>query len=69
MTNSNENNTELDPIDAMHEEIREWIEEQGFKPESLDELIYSHHMVKSFMTDKQALEADVLMKRFDELEN
>lgn len=53
--------------DEKHEKVREWVEEQGWKPESLDELIYRNKMGedKPFMTDKQAKEADELMKMFD----
>jgi hypothetical protein len=57
----------MDKEDLLHEEIREWIEEQGFPPNSLDELIYSDRMVKSFMNEKQREEAQALMKRFEDL--
>jgi hypothetical protein len=53
--------------DLLHEEIRDWIEEQGFPAQSLDELIYSDRMVKSFMNDKQKKEAQDLMDRFLEI--
>ena len=57
----------MDKEDLLHEEIREWIEEQNFPPNSLDELIYSDRMVKSFMNEKQREEAKNLMERFYEL--
>lgn len=57
----------MDKEDLLHEEIREWIEEQGFPPNSLDELIYSDRMVKSFMNEKQREEAQALIKRFEDL--
>lgn len=53
--------------DKLHEEIREWIEEQGFAPRSLDELLYAHDAVKNFMTVKQRREAGALLKRFMDL--
>lgn len=53
--------------DELHEIVREWIEQQGFPPHSLDELIYSHDMVEPFMTDQQRLEAQLLMLKFQEL--
>ena len=57
----------MDKKDKLHEEIREWIEKQGFPASSLDELIYSDRMVKSFMNEKQREEAKNLMERFYEL--
>ena len=57
----------MDKEDLLHEEIREWIEQQGFPANSLDELIYSDRMVKRFMSDKQREEANSFMKRFEEL--
>ncbi len=57
----------MDKEDLLHEEIREWIEEQGFPANSLDELIYSDRMVNRFMSDKQREEAQEFMKRFEEL--
>ena len=57
----------MDREDLLHEEIREWIEEQGFPAHSLDELIYSDRMVKRFMSDKQREEAQSFMKKFEEL--
>lgn len=53
--------------DELHEEIREWIEMQGFPAQSLDELIYSNDMVKSFMSGKQRKEAQLLMEKFYDL--
>ena len=57
----------MDKEDLLHEEIREWIEEQGFPAQSLDELMYSDRMVKRFMSDKQREESTALMKKIEEL--
>jgi len=57
----------MDKEDLLHQEIRDWMEEQGWvKDYSLDELI-AHDANKRFMSDKQRVEAKALMERFYEL--
>ena len=57
--------SELSKEDQWHSDIRDWIDEQGFPMQSLDELVYEHDMVKPFMTEQQRKEAQELLDRFD----
>ena len=57
--------SDLSEEDKLHDDIREWIEEQGFPPHSLDELIFSNDFEKEFMTKKQREEAQEFMDAFD----
>ena len=50
--------------EILHHEIREWMHEQGFEPESLDDLIYRDKFKEEFMSDKQRKEAQAFVDRF-----
>lgn len=57
------------PEEILHHEIREWMHEQDFDPESLDDLINRDKFKEEFMTDKQREEAEAFMNRFERLED
>jgi hypothetical protein len=51
----------------LHEEIRNWIEKQGWEPESLDDLVYTNDFVEPFMNLEQRDQAQYYLDQFNEL--
>lgn len=57
----------LSDEDKLHEDTRQFIEDHGWEPESLDELVYRNDMIEPFMTTEQREEAQYLMDQFNQL--
>ena len=53
--------------DVFHQEVRDWIELNGFAMMSLDDLIYEDTFGCPFMTPTQREEANQFIKQFNEL--
>lgn len=60
-TNLNDDPNALSEVDLLHEEVREWIQEQGLPVLSLDEIPLAD------FSESQMKQRDAFMKRFENL--